>query len=195
MSRIGQLKRYIYISLRKRVISLKSGRENDICDKAILDISKGNKEKLSDIYDCMAGKIFLSAYAVTGNYNDAEDVLQETMIQIIKYSGTYKRGTNAKAWIMTMAQHKTLDIVRKRKQLISVDDVSLENELGTSQDNSDMEVYDMLRCLEDTDKQLVLYRLYWDMSYIEIAGIMDISVYSAQKRYQRAIKKLRKQIL
>lgn len=169
-------------------------KDNDICDKAIIEISKGNREALSYIYDAMAKMIFLSAYSITGNYADAEDALQETMIQVVKYSGTYKQGSNYKAWILTMTRHISVDIVRKRRMDVSIEEADIEKAIDTYSDTNMLEVFDMLKDLEHDDRQLILYRLYWDMSYIEIARIMNISVYSAQKRYQRAVKKLRKYI-
>ncbi|NLB42648.1 MAG: hypothetical protein GX815_10415, partial [Clostridiales bacterium] len=92
------------------------------CDKAIVALSEGDMDALSDIFDCMARMIFSVAYGITGNYHDAENVLQETMIEISKYAHKYRRGSNAKAWILTIARHCSIDIVRKRKPLVSIEE-------------------------------------------------------------------------
>ena len=95
---------------------------NLICDRAIIEFSRGDKDALSVIYDCMARMIFSVAYAITGNYQDAENVLQDTIIEITKYAHTYRGGSNAKAWILAMARHCSIDIVRKRKPVVSIED-------------------------------------------------------------------------
>ena len=50
----------------------------------------------------------------------------------------------------------------------------------------------MLAVLDDDEKQIILLRLYHEMPYREIAAVMGIKVFAAQKRYQRAISKLKK---
>ncbi|NLB42888.1 MAG: hypothetical protein GX815_11655 [Clostridiales bacterium] len=54
-----------------------------------------------------------------------------------------------------------------------------------------IEVLDMLRILDEDEKQCVIFRLYSKMPYKEIAEMMNITIASAQKKYQRALKKLK----
>ena len=42
-------------------------------------------DALAIINDCMPRMIFSVSYAIAENYQDAEDILQETMIEITKY--------------------------------------------------------------------------------------------------------------
>lgn len=162
---------------------------NSACDKAITELSKGNQEALSVIYDCMARIIFSAAYTITGNCEDAEDVLQDTMIEITRYAHTYESGSNARAWILTMARHLSIDIVRKRKPTLPLEEAE---RMEMQVDESQLEVLDLLKILDEDEKQLVVFRLYGEMSYREISRVMEISVAAAQKRYQRAMKKLKK---
>ena len=165
------------------------------CDKAIVELSKGDRNALSVIYDAMARMIFSVAYAITSNYQDAEDVLQSTMLEITRYAHRYQRGTNARAWILAIARHRSLDILRKRKGEISIDEGGLSEVPDLCHELSSLEVLDMLSLLEEEEKQLVLFRLYAEMPYAEIAYVMKISVAAAQKRYQRAVKRLKSHYL
>lgn len=164
------------------------------CEKAIDKITKGDKQALSVIYDNMARIIFSVAYAITENYQDAEDVLQNTFIEIVKYAHTYSKGSNVKAWILAMSRHLAIDIVRKRKTVLSIDDKIDESLIiCENTDFSNLEVFDMLKTLDDEQRQIILLRLYSELSYKAISKIMEISVASAQKKYQRALKKLREE--
>lgn len=164
---------------------------NQACDRAILELSKGDREALSVIYDCMARMIFSVSYGITGNYHDAEDVLQETFIEVAKYAHTYRSGSNAKAWILTMVRHRSIDIIRKRRLVVSNEDTETVDMPDTKFDSSRLEVLDMLSILDKEEKQILIYRLYTKMPYKEIAVIMRIRVTSAQKKYQRAVRKLK----
>ncbi len=164
---------------------------NNICDKAIIEFSKGNHDSLSTIYDCMARIIFSSAYAIVRNYQDTEDVLQDTMIQIAKYAHTYQKGSNAKAWILSMTRHLSIDILRKRKNSLPIDDEFLENNMQIDDEYSHLDVHDILDMLDEEERQIIIFRLYAKLPYKEISKMMNINVSSLHKKYQRAIKKLK----
>jgi len=164
---------------------------NLICDRAIIEYSQGDKDALSVIFDCMARMIFSVAYAITSNYQDAENALQDTIIEITKYAHTYRGNSNAKAWILAMARHCSIDIVRKRKSVVSMEDTATVDIPQTESDFSRLEVLDMLSVLDGEERQCLILRLYAKMPYKEIADIMRISVASAQKKYQRAVRKLK----
>lgn len=131
------------------------------------------------------------AYAITENVQDAEDVLQETMIEISTYAGTYRNGSNAKAWVLAIARHLSIDVVRNRRSAYSLDDPDCGDIPETERGFSQVETLEMLKVLDDDERQLILFRLYTGLPYQKIAEMMGISVASAQKKYQRAIKKLR----
>ncbi len=162
-------------------------------DNALIRLACGEQAALSDIYDYMGRLIFSVAYTITGNYEDAEDALQDTMIDIAKYCSSYEFRGNSRAWILTIARHKAIDIVRRRRIVVPIDTV-VEAQIPTVTDNgySDTEVLQLLNCLPDDDKQIIVFRLYAGLSYSEIAKIMDLSVAATQKKYQRALKKLKK---
>jgi len=162
----------------------------ELCEKALLELAEGNTDALSVIYGEMSRRIFSLAYTVTGNYCDAEDALQNTMIDITRSCREY-RGGSVGAWIMTITRHNALDVVRKRREgeaeLCEAEASAEENDAFAA-----VEAMDMLSVLSDDEKQIVLLRLYQEMTYREIAAVMGIKVFAAQKRYQRAISKLKK---
>ena len=159
------------------------------CDLAIIELANGNIEALSTIYDLMSRNIYVTALVITENHADAEDIVQDTMLQIVKYVHAYRKGTNPRAWILTMARHGAIDTIRKRRYHTPIDELSLQDEAV----NDDIEaVLTLLSGLDTSERELVLLRLYEEISYEEIAKIMKISVFAAQKRYQRALKKLQR---
>ena len=164
-----------------------------ICEKAIFSLAEGDVGALSVIYDNMSRKIFALAYTITGNYFDAEDALQNTMIDITRSCHGYKGGKPT-AWVMTLARHNAIDIVRKRKpeSEVALEDVCETCRSGETSEFSMVETMDMLNILEEDEKQIVLMRLYSEMPYREISAVMGIKVFAAQKKYQRAISKLKK---
>jgi RNA polymerase sigma-70 factor (ECF subfamily) len=162
-------------------------------DRAVFDLAGGDKGVLSTIYDLMARTIFSAAYVVTENRQDAEDVLQDTFIEIVRYAPGFAGGS-AKAWILTLARHIAVDLVRKRKNFVTYDEIAETGLLSRSDDFSRPEVLDMMNRLSEEERQIVTYRVYAKMPHREIAEVMGIPEATAQKKYRRALTKLRKDL-
>ena len=163
--------------------------KTQLCDDAIIAIAGGDKQPLGTLYDHMARDIYVAALAITQNHADAEDALQDTMLQIVKYASSYRKGSNPRAWVLTIARHRALDIVRRRKVTIPLEEISLADE---STESNHTDALALLDKLNKNERQLIVFRLYEELSYNDIAKIMNISTFAAQKRYQRALRKLKK---
>jgi len=174
--------------------SSRPNRADPACNQAIIELAQGNREGLATIYDRMARLIFSVAYATTGNTADAEDVLQDTMIAVVRYAASYRDGSNARAFVLTIARHLAVDAVRKRKTTVPLEAVAPADQPACETDVSRCDVRDLLAVLAPDERQLVVFRLYAGLSYREISRVMEISVVAAQKRYQRALKKLKSQL-
>lgn len=167
-------------------------KEKKSLENAIVSLSNGENEALSEIYDILSRMIFSLALGITENYSDAEDVLQETMLETVRYANSYKVGTNPKAWVLAMARHNAVDLVRKRKNHLSLEDSYVENlESEESLNLLDHDISALLGKLGDEERQIIILRIYGELSFAEVAKTMGISIFAAQKRYQRAIKKLK----
>jgi RNA polymerase sigma-70 factor (ECF subfamily) len=164
-----------------------------VCEQALGELAEGNTRALSVIYDEMSRSIFSLAYTLTQNYCDAEDVLQNTMIDITRSCRKYCGG-NVTAWIMAIARNNAMDVIRKRKEgtELALSDIPESAEAEARDDFFIVETMDMLNVLDIEEKQIVLMRLYQEMPYREIAAVMGIKIFAAQKKYQRAISKLKK---
>lgn len=193
---------YIYEGVfeRRIIMFLKLIRqqENHLCDIALANISEGKKEAISVIYRICGKQIFSIAYQITNSREDSEDLLQEVMISIVQNACKYIRGTNPKAWIFTVTRNLAISKVRTKKESIQKEAVPLENanilEQANNSTDKHMQSYiitDALNSLSLDDRLIVRLKLYVGLSHYEIASVMKISLSCAEKRYERAIKKLR----
>lgn len=82
------------------------------CESALAALAAGDRSALATLYERMGRSVFSVAYAVTGNYHDAEDVLQETMPDAFRCASAYRQGTSACAWLLSIARHKAVDCLR-----------------------------------------------------------------------------------
>jgi RNA polymerase sigma-70 factor (ECF subfamily) len=86
-------------------------------DKSLLRAIAGrDKTALRVLYERHAGLLFSLALKILGNRSDAEDVLQETFLQIWNSAGSYddKRGKPL-SWLVLLARSRSIDRLRSRQ--------------------------------------------------------------------------------
>lgn len=169
-----------------------NGQINRICGNAIVGIARGDMHALSDIYDSMGRQIYFVAYSLLKNHHDAEDILQTVLCEISTSAHSFKPMSNARAWILSIARNQALKHRRDEKAHLSFDEI--ENESQYADDRSflsDLTMFDAMKALSDDERQVVLLHIESGLKFREISQLLGITSASAQKRYQRGMKKLK----
>ena len=167
-------------------------------DRALISLGSGDADSLEAVYELSARRLYSVCYLITGNREDAEDALHNAMLRICRYAPDYKSQNGAWAYLFTIARHAALDIVDRRKKFDPVENTDL---CGLSshahETNPEAEAISqaaaaaMLGRLSDEERQTVALRLYADLTNSETAKVTGVSPACAQKRYRRALKKLK----
>lgn len=167
-------------------------------EQALLALGRGERRDngepvgLAELYELMGRAIFTTAYVITGHREDAEDILQDTLVEIYQDARFYRPRTNPRAWVLTITRHTALDAVRKRTRHATAP-LDTAEALPTPPDAHEefSALWDLLAVLSPEERELVVLRLYHTLPYTAISETLHISVAAAQKRYQRAIDKLK----
>ena len=172
--------------------SIKQKRIDKQADKALRELAKGNMDGLSYLYELYGRLIQSVAYSIVGNYADAEDILQDVMILLCRYAPSYQANTSPRAYVMSITRHRSIDLIRKRKNDLSTDEIG---EVLTYDDGEleAMEVLDLLSGLPEEEKQIVVLHLYAGLPHRQIAELLELTTSATEKKYRRALEKLKKQ--
>jgi RNA polymerase sigma-70 factor (ECF subfamily) len=90
----------------------------------------GSMDERGMVGDCLAGRagayrrlteafgplVMSVALNVLGNREDAEDVFQETFIQVFRNLGRYDPDRSFKTWLLTIVYRRSLDVIRKKRR-------------------------------------------------------------------------------
>ncbi len=157
-------------------------------------------------------QLYSTALRLTGQKADAEDLLQETYLRAYRSYGSFKAGTNLRAWlfrIMTNAHINRYRAKSRRPAESDLDDVedlylyrrlSPNASLGRSAEDelldsfSEAEVVNAVESLSDTYRMVVLLADVEGFSYKEIAQILDIPIGTVMSRLHRGRKALQKEL-
>ena len=165
-------------------------------ESALVRLSAGGddaRDALGEIYDLMAARMLRAAFAVTGSRPDAEDALQDSFLKLARTSSGYQADGHPEAYLLTVVRHAALDIVRKRQRALEASDTSdTEPEAPPDTEADAAAVAELLSVLDPDDRLIITLKLYEGMPFREIARVAGLSVAAAEKRYQRALARLRK---
>ncbi|MBQ8288639.1 MAG: sigma-70 family RNA polymerase sigma factor [Clostridia bacterium] len=164
------------------------------CDKAICAIAAGDTDALEVIHDLMGHEIFSVVLQIVGSQTDADDVYQEVMLTILQSADQYTPGTNAKAWILKIARSRATDLLRRQRQHLPLEEVEylLLQDDGITEAVESMSVSDAMKTLSSDDRLILSLKLHSGLKLREIAEVMSMTDSAVEKRYERAIEKLRK---
>ncbi len=78
--------------------------QEDPADQAILDrFFSGDREAVGDLADRYASRLFGFGMRMCGNAEDAQDMVQDTFLNVIRYLGGFRRETKLKNWLFRLA--------------------------------------------------------------------------------------------
>lgn len=147
------------------------------------------------------------AIRLANDPNDAEDLVQDTIVKAYRFFASYERGTNAKAWLFRILKNSYINNYRKQSKQpfqVDYDEISTYYESVRSErsDTTDMEEI-MYRELLDDEVTSALNRLPEDFrtvvllcdiegfTYEEIANMLDVPIGTIRSRLHRGRNLLR----
>src|SRR5688500_6828349 len=147
--------------------------------------------------------LYNTAYRMTRNSEDAEDLVQETYLKAYRYYDKFEEGTNFKAWLFKIMKNTFINNYRKKQQAPALSDFADIEESFETQVNEDTARQaktaeeELLENVLDEDVQKSLDKLPPDyrmvvlladlegFSYKEIAEILEAPVGTVMSRLYR----------
>ena len=137
------------------------------------------------------------------SHDDAEDVLQETFIQIFEHLADLKDLSQERAWVYRIATNEALQWLRSRREFLSLEDDDATPLINTLQADTYTDTGDALvllfqeavLTLPTMQRAVFNLRYYDELPYEEIAAVTGSSVGAAKTNYHFAKEKISTYIL
>jgi RNA polymerase sigma-70 factor (ECF subfamily) len=132
--------------------------------------------------------------------DEAEDLVQETFFQALQSFHRFEKGTNCRAWLVTILYHTNSKRIRSRLRLQLVHDVEQEIadtvafELQTPQGLTDEDVLVAIEKIPRQFQEVVLLCDVEEFSYKEIAESLSVPIGTVMSRLHRGRKLLRTEL-
>ena len=148
---------------------------------------------LEEVYEKYRKNIYNASFSITGNAQDAEDVLSETLIRYLHTDRQFESSEHLKAWLLRTAMNRAKDMNRSfwRKKRVSFEDYM--NEIPISSEENKELLSAVIR-LPVRLKEVVHLYYYEGYSQKEISGLLKIPEGTVKSRLSSARKELKKQL-
>ncbi|MBN1355041.1 RNA polymerase sigma factor [bacterium] len=144
-----------------------------------------------DLYETYSTDIYRFAFWLTGDRHQAEDITSETFIRAWTNRSNIRTET-LKAYILTIARNIFLEQNRRKKPEVPLDEMVPDPAPGPdAQLESRLEllrIRAILRNLPEIDRTAFILRVFQDLSYAEIARVLELSLSALKVKVYRVRK-------
>ena len=88
----------------------------------IKNLKKGKETAYKEVIDLYGDQLFRTCYLILKDKGDAEDVVQESLVRVFKNIKYFREDSQLYTWIYQIALNLSRDILRKRVDLLSLED-------------------------------------------------------------------------
>ena len=166
-------------------------------EKLILRFQEGDINAYNELVKRYKDRLLNFALRYFNNVEQAEDVVQDTLIKLYTHASYYKKVAKFSTWIFTIAKNNALTELRKNKrkktdslwtddgQVIDINskeeslDSKVQNEIAIDQLNN------FLDEIPENFRMAVVLRDFQELSYEEISKILEIPIGTIKSRINR----------
>jgi RNA polymerase sigma-70 factor (ECF subfamily) len=167
-------------------------------------IQGGDREAFMTVIRLYQRKVFVMAYSILRDREDALDAVQETFLRLYQKAGLYKAGNSFQAWLLQMARNISIDSYRKHRKKrqewetakpLDEIPVATEDRAGDSPASDLLGAFSRgVDALAERQKMVFVLRHYNELQFSEISEAMKISVGTAKSLHFKAVRNLRKRL-
>ena len=167
---------------------------------------QGDSDAFRALVETHSRQVFRLAFRMTGNEQDAEDVVQESFLRAYRQLGRFESRANFGTWLYRIVSNCSVDLMRSRQarhdqvrgdsldqegavELPEADAPNPERQAQSAE--IDRRVQDALRDLSPLERAAFTLRHYEGRSIEEISETLGLGTSAAKHSVFRAVKKLR----
>lgn len=155
----------------------------------------GDREAFEMIIRTHSRTLFAIAYGILQNREEAEDVVQDSLIKAWKMRWRVREPEKFPAWVSAIARHRAHDVFRKRRPLRFTDETVEPSEPTTLDPLAmDQKLHSALATLPELHRAALTLRYFEEMDYGTIENRLGLTNGALRGILGRALASLRKQL-
>ena len=183
-------------------------------DQLVKQSLQGDGQAFEELVQAYQNKVYSLTYRYMGNEDDAYDMAQETFLKAYRSLRSFKGDSSFGTWIYRIATNVCLDEIRRRKRRIipfsldepmaTLDGDEYEKEIADKSSSTDI-IYEkkefsryiqqLLDEMKPDHKNAIVLRDIMELSYEEMASVLNCSIGTVKSRINRARSVLKKKLI
>lgn len=163
----------------------------------VVSAGKGDQYAIRSLYNEFGKDMFNISIRMTGNREDAEEVLQDSFVKAFKSLGQLKVPELFGGWLRQIVINNCLQLSRKKKMfdaLTEFHEVAIEQEDDWFIEERLSTIHEAIKSLPDGCRQIFLLYTLEDYTHKEIGRLLKVSESTSKSQYLRAKKILQNQL-
>ena len=180
-------------------------RPNDLEDQALLQrIAEGDSKALRELHIKTARPLHSMAMKILSNSSEAEEVIQDIFVLVWKNAHKFNfEKAKVFTWMAVMMKNRCIDRIRAKKRRIPLYEVDDYTEASITEPDSKNAVdllkqkekagivLEAVKQLPDPQREVIELVFYKEMTHVQVAEHLDISIGTAKSRIRYAYQRLR----
>lgn len=172
----------------------------DLDENLILRMAEGDGGAFREFYEKTSDAVYGFALSILRNGHDAEDISHDAYIRAYNGAATYKpQYSKPMTWMLAIVRNLCYTKIRSGKVCELPGEYELFENSAANHDDSEsvldrMVLKKALEILEFEERQIVILHALTGLKHREIAEILELPTGTVLSKYNRALKKMRKEI-
>jgi len=154
----------------------------------------GDRDAFKEIFDRLSDRFFAYIFSRTSNRDDSLDIVQETFIDLWNSlkKFKYKSDQSFRGFLFTIIKRKLYRYYKKKQKIISLDRLNEKQLVQPAVKQNDYGyILKHIDTLTSKNQDIVRLRYWSQMTFNEIAAVLNITETAAKVRHHRALRKLK----
>ncbi len=134
------------------------------------------------------------AYTYAKNKEDAEDILNESVVKALRSINSLRDPEKIKPWFYRIIANTALTHIKSRQKIVYLEYEDMENLDSVTDDYSNLNFNELIEKLDPKYKSIIVLRFFENMTIQEVASVLDLNENTVKTRLYKALKMLRGEI-
>ena len=191
----------------KKLFSLFNVQKNKSNEQLMMELQDGDEQAFIYLYERYKRPIFNYVFNFVQDREMAMEITQDVFTKVFSKRGQYKVENKFTTWLWSIARNSAIDSLRKKDALnfqetLGDEDTSVEDYVIEDKDSEllmikkveQQQVKNAFEKLGPAQREALSLRVFSELSYEEIANVLEIKVPAVKSLIHRAKKSLEKAI-
>ena len=179
------------------VVSSSLGLETELDPQIIEDCRRGDRDAFRVLFETFKDRVYTVALNFSGNPEMAHDITQDVFVKLFDSIRGFREEANFRTWLFRITVNACIDEQRRRKRFLPLSEFAAvlvarirSQEVQISQLQVSSQIQSVIVTLAPRLRIPILLRYVEDLSYGEIAEVLNCSIGTVSSRISRGHKLL-----